>query len=255
MGGLAPALDSRLEASFGGAGARIAVQAPLELRGPFIRDGGMRGYYLRNITAGIFSGDAYHVDVTAEAGSRVRIASSSATKVHTMPDRGSARSSANLTAEPGSTLIWGPHATILQAESNLTQQLCVAVQLGAVVYLAEVLVLGRLARGERCAFTSYKSALSISDGCETLYEERYVLTPGTTLDTSLAGQGAVVAVYALGAIDDECRNRLREVVASGRLVGMTALPNGAGLLVRGLAPSMTAGLALAEGALAAAIGG
>ena len=61
--------------------ACVSARAPLELRGPFIADG-LSSYYLRNITAGVLAGDAYRVDVTAEAGTAVRVAASSATKVY-----------------------------------------------------------------------------------------------------------------------------------------------------------------------------
>ena len=185
-------VHARLEAHFTPSGARVVTESPLELRGPFYRDAA-RSYFLRNVTAGIFAGDAYRIDATAEAGSTVRIASSSATKVHAMPS-GHASLEVNLLAEPGSTLVWGPHATILQSDSDLRQGLDVSLASGARVLLAEVLVLGRVARGERCAFRRFESELTVSDGCRMLYEERYVLTPGKPLSEALAGYGAVVSI-------------------------------------------------------------
>lgn len=241
-------IDARLTARFSLSGARVNAESPLELRGPFLRDN-ICSYYLRNVTAGIFAGDAYQVRATAEAGSTVRIGSTSATKVHAMPG-GSACSEIHLEAEAGSSLVWGPHTTILQGGSRLRQGLRVTLHPGARVYLAEVLVLGRLARGENSAFSSFESALVVSDRGRTLYEERYVLTPGRSLATALAGYGVVVSVYALGVTAPEVRTKLRDAVCgSSARAGVSTLPSDGGLLVRGLTPSLSSGLSLGEAAL------
>lgn len=230
----------------------VSVQSPLELRGPLLRDG-VGSYYLRNVTAGVFAGDSYHINVTAEAGSTVRIGSTSASKVHTMPRDGSASSVARLVAEPDSTLVWGPHPTILQAASDYRQSLDVVVLPGARVYLAEVLVFGRLARGEHCAFRRFASDLMIEDGLRVQFEERFVLEPGPPLDDALGGHGCLVSVYALGDLGADARPQLQAVVEGNHRAGVTHLPNRAGVLLRGLSDSLSAGMALAEAALAAAV--
>ena len=146
-------------------------------------------------------------------------------------------------------LVWGPHTTILQEGSDLRQDLRVTLAPAACVILAEVLVLGRLARGERCSFRRFQSDLVVSNGTRELYEERYVLEPGATLGAALRGQGVVVSVYGLGAIADDAGERLRALVSDNPCVGVSSLPNSAGLVLRGLASSLSAGAALAEQAL------
>jgi urease accessory protein UreH len=241
-------LDAALSVAFSGAGARISVESPLELRGPIYRDG-VRSYYLRNVTAGVFAGDAYRVDVIASAGTEVRIGATSATKVHAMP-AGCATSAVVLQAEAGSRFTWGPHATILQADSDFRQSLSIQVEPGSTVYAAEVLVLGRLARGENGAFRRYASGLVIDDGETVRFEEHFELTPGAALATAMGGRGGLVSVYALGELGDGTYEQLGELLRDDSFAGVTRLPNGTGLLVRALTESLSAGTALAERVLA-----
>ncbi len=215
-------------------------------------------YYLRNVTAGIFAGDRYNVSAVAEPGTTIRIGATSATRVHAMPG-GHASSTVRLEAMAGSSLVWGPHTTILQAASCLSQSLSIRLGAGARAYVAEVLVLGRIASGESCDFSRFESGFEVSDSTgRILYEERYVLAPGEILDAALGNAGAaasppglkagvVVSLYALGISDDEARSALQRVVStSPAYAGVSTLPNNAGLVVRGLAVSLSQGCSLAE---------
>lgn len=228
----------------------MQAEPPLELRGPF-RRGALPAYHLRNVTAGIFQGDSYGVDVCLDAGARAWIGASSATKVHDMPG-GSAGSDVVVEAGPGSRLIWGPHVTILQAGSHFRQQLEIRLKTGARVVIAEVLVFGRLARGERSRFRQYASDLTVCSEQRILYEERFDIQPGPHLDQALAGFGALASVYVLGADAVLARDGLEAVARQSRAwAGVTDLPNGAGVLLRGLAGSLSVGERLATACLQA----
>jgi urease accessory protein UreH len=189
-------LAGSLRASLSLTGVRIRSQPPLELRGPFPGT----GYFLRNMTAGIFGGDAYKVVIVAEAGSTTRITSPSATKVYAANSR-PASLDLQLTVESGATLVWGPHATIIQAGANLDQRTAVTIAPSGAALLTEVLVLGRLARGERYAFERLSSSLDVRDSTSRhLYSEACTLSPDEDLATTMAEKGVLASVYALGYV-------------------------------------------------------
>ena len=185
--GRATRLHGTLDATFY-ANQRAAVQtnAPLELRGPFARDGAPL-HYLRNVTTGIFGGDRYDVSLRAEAGASVQVASSSATKAYAA--RGCpAQTLTQLEALPGARLVYGPHALILQEGASLQARTVATMHAGASLLLAEVLSFGRAAGGERLRFDAYDYELVVQDaGGAPLYEERYVLQPDESLEASNRG--------------------------------------------------------------------
>ena len=221
--------------------AVVQTSAPLELRGPFARDGAPL-HYLRNVTTGIFGGDRYDVSLRAEAGASVQVASSSATKAYAAQGC-PAQTSTQLEALPGARLVYGPHALILQEGASLQARTVAAVHPGASLLLAEVLSFGRTAGGERLRFDTYDYELVVQDAHGTpLYEERYALQPDDSLEASIAGYGALACVYVLGA-DVAALEALREACGAS-YAGASLLPNGAGLVLKALVRTLSAGVAV-----------
>ena len=219
----------------------------LELRGPLAAS---KLYYLRNVTAGVFAGDAYRSTVHCATGADARVESSSAMKVYSMPE-GCADVSVELCAEPGSRLVWGPHATILHTGSALRQTMRVSLHPGATVLMAETLVMGRIAAGQRFDFTAYESDLQIArPGEEPAYREAYRLQPGPDLEAAMGGLGALTCVYALGDYDVALGEKLDALCTAHSLVGWSALPNGCGVIVKALTASLSQGTAIARQCLA-----
>ncbi|HLF78330.1 MAG TPA: urease accessory protein UreD [Dehalococcoidia bacterium] len=227
----------------------MKTQAPLDLRGPLRSAGQHDLYYLRNNTTGILDGDCYEIDVSTCAGARVQVASPSAAKVLAMD--GNASSRQRIEAGPGSTLIWGPHALILQQGADFSQQTSVVLA-GGVVLLSEVIVFGRLAAGESCGYKRFQSEFQICDQAgEVLYGECYTLRPDAPgLQGALGGMGAMASFYALGIEDSET---LTAALASGAcsqtFSGCSSLPNQAGVVARMLAPSLSQALAFCDAAI------
>ena len=139
-----------------------------------------------------------------------------------MPDLG-ATSHVRLRADRGGRLVWGPHTTILHAESDYASVIEVELA-GGVVIVAETVAMGRLASGEAFAFRRYDSGLTVRDEAGTvLFAERASLAPSTTLRDAMGGRGALTTVYALGMQPDAwTAERLTDVTSgarSRRLVG------------------------------------
>jgi urease accessory protein len=253
-GNLAPTQPPRvagaLHATFTPTGARVHARAPLELRGPFPN----ATYYLRNTTAGIFGGDSCAIDIHAESASTTRVSSPSATKVYAASGR-TASTTLNVEVAANATLVWGPHASIVQAGARLDQRTSVSIAPAATAILAEVLVLGRLASGERYAFDRLASALEVTGASgRPLYSEAYNLTASDDLATAMGQHGALVSVYGLGLATADAAAALEPLSLDAYpLAGFSALPNCAGIIVRMLAESLSEGLdfaTLVTGALA-----
>jgi urease accessory protein len=240
---------AELEARFDCASrARVSASGPLELRGPLSPS---KLYYIRNVTAGVFAGDSFHTTVHCDPGARALVESPSASKVYSMPS-GSATAGVELCAEPGSRLVWGPHATILQAGASLRQETRVIVHAGATVLIAETLVMGRIAAGQRFDFNAYESSFEVSDDDgDLLYTEAYALQPCPDLVSAMGGLGVLTCVYALGAIDPDAHTCLEAVRAPRAHTGCSALPNRCGLVLKALTATLSEGTTIARETLKA----
>jgi urease accessory protein len=231
-----------LHALFSSSAADIEARPPLELRGPFVRDGAAPSYYLNNVTTGVFAGDEYDVALRAEAGARATVTSPAATKVHAMP-AGSALSRLTLEALPGSDLRYLPQPAILQCDSDYAQHTEIVAHEDARVAFADTVVLGRLAAGERLAFRRFSSRLRIRGRAvdRPFYEGRYTLEPtaaGCDLEAALAAYGVLITVIVLGR-DAEPLLDLAPDLPSGEAcyAGIDRLPGDRGVILRALAAS------------------
>lgn len=227
---LAHGLRGRLCAAFGPTRADVtAATSPLELRGPF-GDGAVSRFYLRNVSCGIFAGDEYDVELRARDGARVWVSGSSATSVHAMHS-GWAVSSVRMEAETGSRIAFVDGPTILHEGADFSHRVEVTTRGGLAIY-TEILVFGRLARGEALAFSSYRSELAVRDmDGRDLYVERYHLDPCADRSTiSVAARPVLGSVVLAGLVDDASLARL-DWSSAGCMAGYDELPSGAGFIV------------------------
>lgn len=224
-------------------GAEIVTRPPLEMRGPFFETGRWPSYYLRNVTCGVFAGDAYDVTLVAEPGARVDVLSPSATKVHAMPE-GTAVSRVLLEALPGSRLAYLPQPTILQAASDYCQETDLVVhQDGRIIY-CDVLALGRLASGERLAFRRLQSSLRVrrSGDDALVFCERFTLEPDEMrgcIEAAIGGYSVLITLVVTGVEPPSAE--LARTLPGGPMcwAGVDALPGGGGFIIRALATSTT----------------
>ena len=216
-----------------------------------LAEAGHGGHHLvHRLVAGVFAGDAYRTSVHCEPNGNARVESSSATKVYSMPN-GGASTQVELSAEPGSHLVWGPHATILHTGASLRQDTRVTLHEGATVLMADTLVMGRIAAGQRFDFASFASALTVQGICGSVrYTEAYDLHPGENLEAAMGGLGVVTVVYGLGRLRAEAPDRLDELCNARQLTGWSKLPGHCGLVVKALTDSLSQGTAVAREALA-----
>jgi urease accessory protein len=224
--------------------ARVVARAPLQLsRARYdVPDRPDAAAFTLVHLGGILEGDRYDIHVELGPGASAAITTAAATQVLCMPG-GDARQGIALRLAPGSRLTWLPEPLILFAGARFTQATRVELASGARLALLDVLVPGRLARGEAYQFERYESRLEVCDpGGRCLVAERAVLAPrrGNLAAPGMFGRTPVLgSLYLLGNTIDAERWCAWVDERCGGALAAAILPNGAGLLVRALgsAPS------------------
>lgn len=194
---------------------------------------------LQSPTGGLAQGDRLDAALDVGADAVAHVTTQSATKVQSMTHNYAA-SEASLAVESGGHLDYVPEPTILHEGARYHQAVSLDVAAGGSAVVADVAVPGRLARGERFDFERCVSRVSATGPDGLLFEDATHLAPEDA-DPSAPGVLGEFAVYGslfivapardAGALSD----RLHECVADGPArTAATALPNGAGVVVRAL---------------------
>ncbi|MBP3425306.1 MAG: urease accessory protein UreD [Rikenellaceae bacterium] len=184
-------------------------------------------------------GDRYSQRIELRAGAAAHIASGAATKVAEMTRDYSAVDTL-ITLGEESYLEWLPEPTILCRGARLHTSTRLVVNPSATLVYSEIYMAGRLHRGERWEFDimSARTTASWTDG-RPLWNEHLVVNPNSE---SIRTAGVMthfdvwgsVTVLTRGEYADQIYDMLpSELTAEGDVaVGVTHLPNGAGLAVR-----------------------
>lgn len=122
-------------------------------------DSGIPEVQLTNPGGGTLGGDHLDLEVVAETGSRATVATQAATKVYRGPE---AVQRAVLRLGPGAFLEYIPHHVIPFAGSRYRQETIVDMAAGAALIAWESFSAGRLALGERFAFSTLSARLRVT---------------------------------------------------------------------------------------------
>ena len=178
---------------------------PLSVSPLFRREEGTskRAYlYRMNTSPGLLAGDAIGTSIRLTAKSRLYLADQSATKVHQMPEVGTHASvNYHVSLAADSMLEFLPEPLILFEDAELEQTTEITMHSEASICWGEVVLPGRLARGEHYQFRRYlnKTKVRAPDGklwfAETMNlqgkENRFV---GSSLFASGAVLGTLILV-------------------------------------------------------------
>lgn len=191
---------------------------------------------------GMLSGDSNHIALSIGPGAQAEVVGAAATQVLAMP-HGSAGQHIEATLAEASQLQWLPEATILFAEAAFTQTARIVLHPDALLAWLDVLVPGRLARGEQYTFRRYANRLGVCNPAgRVLLAERALLEPGrhTLAVGGMFGDTPVVgSLWLLGTpFDARCAAQVGE--SGDPSLGATTLPNGCGVLLRAVGPSSSA---------------
>ena len=142
--------------------AESFFRVPLQVMKPRYDASGCACVYLLSPTGGVVQGDDYQIDATLAPNTHVMLTTQAATKVYAMPRQGATQS---MRVRVGKDAIFEylPDSTILFQDANFGQDISLFLERGARVALHEIVMPGRLARGETLAFTQYQSRIEVSD--------------------------------------------------------------------------------------------
>lgn len=229
------------------------VTVPFHLTGGLTHDEELEdvaSLYVQSPTGGIAQGDRHRMDVTVEAGARAHVSTQSATKVLRM-ERNYGATDVSLRIGDGAYLEYLPDPTILYGDSRYLQELTLDVGEGATALVGEVLVPGRLARGELFEHERYYSRVEGFGPDGRLFEDAVHLRPGEDPgrpglfgdDRVLGTLYVVTADAEPEALADRIHGRFDAGDDDGEgtddggpdaRAGVTTLPADAGVVVRAL---------------------
>jgi urease accessory protein len=195
--------------------------------------------FVQSPTGGIAQGDRHDVSIDVGASAVAHVTTQSSTKVQSM-QHNYAAAETTLTVDEGGHLDYVPEPIILHADARYSQELTLDLETGATAVVADVVVPGRLARGERFDFERYRSRIRATGPEGLLFEDTTHLAPAEC-DPAVPGVMDEFTVYGTAfVVAPDCdtnglSDRLHEAVAEGETrAGATTLPNDAGVVVRAL---------------------
>ena len=237
-----------LTAGFRRVGARTEVVGPHETGGYRLRlprvHGGQCEAVVVNTGGGMAGGDRASFAFAAEPNSSVTLTTTAAEKIYRGREAGGdeaeTRVDVTLTLAGEAKLDWLPQETILFDGARLTRSLSVDMAQDADLLMAEILVFGRLAMGERMASGQISDRWRVRRGGRLAFAEDLALGGDVTglLDRPALGDGARATATVLllspgaEALVEEARAAIAEPDVTAGASGWNGL-----LVVRAISPS------------------
>lgn len=126
--------------------------------------------YVMSTSPGLLAGDEWNISLQLEADTSLYLTDQAATKVHSMPIAGSkAKTYYEIEIGSGATLEFVPQPLILFADAALEQTTNIKIHPTGKLVFSEIILPGRLARGEFYQFHHYFSRLRVTSTCGELW--------------------------------------------------------------------------------------
>jgi urease accessory protein len=217
-------------------------RAPLHVYRPIHLDANlpeMAFVFVQQFGDGFVDGDRCRIDVDCGAHTAVHVTTQAATNIY-KAERNFATQLVNLRAGAGAILEYLPDPVIPFRGSRFFQRTCITAEPDSTVIVGELLLPGRVARGELHAYDLYRAETEVrrSDGT-LLFADLLHLSPGEgdgLLSLGLLGGRDVVATLYI-VTQQAAPARLVELLRPALtgddvLAGVSELPNGCGASVR-----------------------
>jgi urease accessory protein len=222
-------------------------RAPLHVYRPIHLDEnlpGMAFVFVQQFGDGYVDGDRCRIDLDCGPGSAVHVTTQAATNVY-RAQRNFATQLVNLHAGPGAVVEYLPDAVVPFRGARLFQRTRLTADVDSTAIVGDVLLPGRVARGELHAYDLYwaETEARRPDG-SLLFADVIRLCPAEGGDPrSLALLGGHDVLATLHVVTqtrraDEIVELVREASSGeGVLAGVSELPNGCGVCARFLGPT------------------
>ncbi len=197
--------------------ARISESGSMRIRLPRVEGLGLDAV-LVNTAGGIACGDRFDIEIEAQPGTSITVATPAAEKVY-RSDGAVAELAVDLTLGAASRLDWLPQETILFDKARLTRRLSADMADDARLTLFEAVVFGREARAEKVTNGLFEDHWRIRRGGRLVYADTFRLNgPVANLlqSPSVANGSRAVATFLYLAPDAEARlEGARQHLSSG----------------------------------------
>jgi urease accessory protein len=235
--------------------ASLHHRAPLRVLFPDGERGSAPEAAVANVAGGLAGGDEVLAEIALEAGARATLTGAAAEKIYRSLGEDT-RIATRLALGEGAVLEWLPQETILFEGARLDRRMEVSLAPGARLLATEMLVFGRVARGERFATGFLRDAWRVRGPDGLLWADALRLDdPAAQIAAAFGLAGAEACGLLLLAAPDAAAQREAARDATG---GQATLVRPGLLLLRwlGAAAEVRAGLRRALPMLrAAALGG
>lgn len=200
---------------------------------------GMAFVYILQAGEGIVQGDRYRLDLDCAPGAAAHFTTQAATKIYRTVDDFACQI-VNLVAGAGAFVEYLPDPVIPFRDARFYQRMRLTVGPGASAILGEILLPGRVARGEAHAYSLYCTDIEVrtSDGA-LLFADRLKLEPGSASPRSPGRLGPYDVLGGLYVVTrrlpaDTLADRLHRCLDAQPevLAGVSALPNDGGVAAR-----------------------
>jgi urease accessory protein len=196
-------------ASFARVGARTAPERLFEtggLRWRFPRSLSPCEAAIVNTGGGVAGGDSYSVSLMLSEGTEVEATTPSAERIY-RSDGPAASIATRLVLKPRARLFWLPQETLMFEGARLERRLDVDTSGEGAFIVAETLVFGRLAMGERRIDATLRDSWRVRrDGRLVFADETRLEHAGATLERKAVGRGArALSTIVASAPDIEAR--------------------------------------------------
>jgi len=192
------AYTGELEAVFARTGSctrlvHVRHAAPLKVAKSFPREDGSLAVCMMDCSPGMLAGDRYRIELTLDEGAAAFVTNQSYTKVHPSRERPSAQRT-KLTLGRGAMLEYRPEPVTLYRDAGFSSATDVALGPGAALLLSDIVVPGRMLRGEMFCYAAYAAAMNVSFGGELIYCSRQRIAPATPTGSG-SGRPGIWASY------------------------------------------------------------
>jgi urease accessory protein len=195
-----------------------------------------------NTAGGLAGGDRAEIAMTAAAQARLTVTTAAAEKIYRSlgPDT---QIAVKLEADAGATLAWLPQETILFDRMRLRRTIDVALARDSNLLMAEAVVFGRSAMGERVTSGSFvdrwrvrvdgalvfADAIHLDGEIAKLLERRAVTSGGVAAATVLKIPGDDQTVAAVRAVEPACSGEVGVSTWNGLMIARLVAPTDAAL--------------------------
>ncbi len=213
---------------------------PLRLQKPLYPEGtGVAHLLVIHPPAGIAGGDRLEIDIDVQTDASTLVTTPGATKWY-RSDGARAHQHVALSVARGGCLEWLPQENIVFDGADMETSTTIACERGALCIGWDIVVLGRMASGERFERGALRQDLTLSCDGHILWRERARVAVGDPLLASPVGwHGHPVAgvLWAWGAtLPDADLERCRDATMARNDAGVTVLGDGL-VVVRALSDS------------------